>query len=605
MSGTDDERAYARMARTSWAHAREGARHLNERASEWARAEGIEAHLRESNARELSAQTARIERARARKGKRAQSAHTQVRAHAITAHEVKTRALATRAFRRAFTLAVPCALIAAPPWALINGDPGALILWPAAYGYLAWEGWTSKRERVAEATPTIELDTPKRNMFQRAQTVTTLPPTSEESAIIDRLRGWEDYAAERKLHEVVPGPPVIDESGLLLPMEFTGRWTKAQLDAQIDQVRALLAIPDEVRTQVKLGGTADRALIRIRTRVRELDLTWSPEREGLGLDADTAEVILIDITDRILVAGMSGAGKSVVLRVLMAWALSLPHTAIAIIDVKTEGALWSHTARVEFKPKDIESLVIELVEEMQEREDIMRSTGQDKWTPTEDRPRIVVVIDEGAEFMGWVPDAVDGIRTLAVRGRASEIVVWWATQKPTITGPGKGLDSMISGQFAYQICLAVTGPAEARNVLGENANANGWHPEHLDKGGWALIHDQGEDGELNPMRVWFMTKEDVKAIPERKAWHRAKPTKGREVPEALAVALHLSRDTNGVATTRLAEALNIRDTEVHARMREFGADPEPNAFAIGDGEKARGYRRSVLEDARQRWETTV
>jgi S-DNA-T family DNA segregation ATPase FtsK/SpoIIIE len=331
--------------------------------------------------------------------------------------------------------------------------------------------------------------------------------------------------------------------------------------------------------------------------VRELDLEWTPERKGLGLDADTAEIILVDITDRILVAGMSGAGKSVVLRVLMVWALSLPNTALAIIDVKTEGALWAHTARVEHKPKDIEELVTELIEEMQEREDIMRATGEDKWQATEDRPRIIVVIDEGAEFMGWVPDAVDGIRTLAVRGRAAEIVVWWATQKPTLTGPGKGLDSMISGQFMAQICLAVNSPAEARNVLGENATGDGWHPETLPKGGWALMHLQGENGEPNPMRVWHMTKEHVKALAHRKPWCRERLALVSTPPDILSVALKLSEGKPGVSTAALASFFGISDVEVHKRMNARGVLPEPNAFAIGDGDKARGYRRSKLEEA--------
>jgi hypothetical protein len=525
----------------------------------------------------------------------------------MSAHEIKARAFRTRALRTGCALIAPCALIAGPPLALIEGNPGALIMWPIAYGYLAFAGWAHKREQddIENDDDTIELEVPKRVLLQRAQPSTSLPPTAEESAILNRVNAWDDYAAERKLHEVIPGHPIIDESGMILPVSFTGRWTKSQLDAQLDQVRALLAIPDGVPTQVKLGGMSDRALIRVRTRVRELDLAWTPERMGLGLDADTAEVILVDITDRILVAGMSGAGKSVVLRVLMAWALSLPNTALAIIDVKTEGALWSHTARVEHKREEIESLVADLIAEMQEREDIMRAMGQDKWEATAERPRIIVVIDEGAEFMGWVPDAVDGVRTLAVRGRAAEIVVWWATQKPTLTGPGKGLDSMISGQFMAQVCLAVNSPAEARNVLGENATGDGWHPEDLMKGGWALLHLQGDKSEPNPMRVWFMTKEDVKALAPRAAWRREKAVKPMEVPEALAVALHLSKDANGVSTSRLADALNIRDTEVHARMREFGADPEPNAFAISEGEKARGYRRSVLEDALRRWEMTT
>lgn len=603
MSTESNERALTRFARASWVNAQRGARLTAENARSWARAEDIEALIKERDARALSEAVALNARKRARAGKRA---HTipAVSAHPMSAHEVKARAFRTRALRSGVALIAPCALIAAPPMMAFNGDPGALILWPAAYAYLVWSGWANKRERAEEDAPTIELEEPKRRLFRRAQPATSLKPNAEESAILNRIDAWDDYAAERKLHEVIPGHPVIDESGMILPVSFAGRWTKAQLDAQLEQVRALLAIPDDVPTQVKLGGTADRALVRVRTRVRELDLAWTSERKGLGLDADTAEIITVDITDRILVAGMSGAGKSVVLRVLMAWALSLPNTTLAIIDVKVEGALWSHTARVESKRPGIEELVSDLIEEMQEREDIMRDTGQDKWTATAERPRIIVVIDEGAEFMGWVPDAVDGIRTIAVRGRASEIVLWWATQKPTLTGPGKGLDSMISGMFAAKICLAVNGPTEARNVFDENATGEGWHPEDLLAGGWALVRFQGKNREPNPMRVWFMAKEDVKALTPRDAWRREKAVKPMEVPEALAVALHLSRDTNGVSTARLASALNIRDTEVHARMRKFGADPEPNAFAIEGEGRMRGYRRDVLEAALQRWKTT-
>lgn len=592
-------RALPRFTRASWVNAQRGARLTAENARSWARAEDIEAIIKERDARALSEAVARNARKRARAGKRA---HTipAVSAHPMSAHEVKARAFRTRAFRSALTIAAPCALIAAPPWMAINGDPGALIAWPAAYAYLMWSGWSAGREQVEEVAEISTSDEPKTTLFQRPKPEPGFAPNIEEAAIIARLSQWDDSAAERKLHEVIPGHPVIDESGLLLPVSFTGRWTKAQLDTQLDQVRALLAIPDGVPTQVKLGGTADRALIRVRTRVRELDLEWNPERKGLGLDADTAEIILVDITDRILVAGMSGAGKSVVLRVLMAWALSLPHTEIAIIDVKTEGALWSHTARVEHRPNDIEELVAELIAEMQEREDIMRATGEDKWQATEDRPRIVVVIDEGAEFMGWVPDAVDGVRTLAVRGRAAEIVVWWATQKPTLTGPGKGLDSMISGQFMAQICLAVNSPAEARNVLGENATGDGWHPESLLKGGWALMHLQGDKSEPNPMRVWHMTKEHVKALTPRKPWRREPARLAIAEPDILSVALKLSEGKNGVATAALASFFGISDVEVHKRMHVHGISPEPNAFAIGDGNRVRGYRRSAIEEANDR-----
>jgi hypothetical protein len=605
MSTESNERALKRFARASWVNAQRGARLTVEGARSWARAEDIEALIKERDARALSEAVALNARKRARAGKRA---HTipAVSAHPMSAHEVKARAFRTRAFRSGVALIAPCALIAAPPWMALNGDPGALIAWPAAYAYLVFTGWAHKRERenAEQDADTIELDEPKRGLFRRAQPATSLKPNAEESAILNRLNAWEDYAAERKLHDVSPGPVVIDESGILIPMTFTGLWTPSKLDGATDQLRALLAIPDEVRTQVKPGGTADRAVFRVRTRIRELDLRWTPEREGIGLDADTGEVVHVDTEDRLLAAGISGAGKSVALRVLMADALLRKGTKLVIIDLKVEGALWSHVARVESEPDGIQDVVDDLVAEMKEREVIMRASGMDMWEATEERPCITVVVDEGAELMAEVPDSTAGNRSLARRARSAGIRLWWATQKPTVTGKGAGLDSSISAQLTSQICMAVASPTEARNVLGEDATAKGWHAEDLAKGGWALIRVQGEDRKPDPVRVWFMTKEDVKAIPPQTAWRRQKAVKPMEVPEALAVALHLSKDTNGVSTARLAAALNIRDTEVHARMREFGADPEPNAFAIDGEGRMRGYRRDVLEDALQRWKTT-
>jgi S-DNA-T family DNA segregation ATPase FtsK/SpoIIIE len=467
------------------------------------------------------------------------------------------------------------------------------------YGYLAWLGWTYREEANEPVTgeTTAAPEEEKTRLFRRNKQEAGLKPMAQESAIIDRVHTWEASAADRKLHEVFPGSPVIDESGILIPMEFAGLWTPSKLDNQVDQLRALLAVPDEVKTQVKPGGTADRAVLRIRTRVRDLDLTWNPERKGLGLNADTGEVVSVDVTDRLSVAGMSGAGKSVALRVLMAEALALPNTMIVIIDLKVEGALWSHVARVESEADGIQSVVDDLVTEMRERETIMRTESLDTWEPTPERPRIVVVVDEGAELMSEVPDSVTGLRSIARRARSAEIPLWWATQKPTVTGPGKGLDSAISAQLTSQVCMAVSSPTEARNVLGEDATAKGWHAEDLLKGGWSLVRVQGEDRTPDPTRVWHMTKEDVKALEPRSPWRRAKKLSPVDAKDALVTALELSEGMQGVSTARLAIALGVADIEVHVRMRVHGVEVEPNAFAMGNGEKARGYRRDKLEQA--------
>ena len=601
-----EERAAAHMARASWDLFSRGARRHADRAREWVRADGLEAHMRarETHTREL--QLEREARARARRPKRAQARYTTPK-RAMSDLELNARAFGTRTTRSLVALAVPCALIAVPPYALMHGDPGWLLAWPMAYGYLAWDGWAHRNaEQAADEGDGDEVDTPeaasepKASIFSKKRTASTgLKPTPAEAAIIHRIATWGEHAAERKLHEVIPGHPIIDESGLLITLDFAGQWTPAKLDAQADQVRALLAVPDEVRTQIKPGGTADRALLRVRTRIRDLDLSWSPEREGLGLNADTGEVVRVDVTDRILVAGMSGAGKSVALRVLMALAWALENTALVIIDLKVEGALWSHTARVESEPEGIVPLVQELVDEMREREAIMRARSLDKWVPTPERPRIVVVIDEGAELISEAEECISGLRSLARRARSAEIVLWWSTQKPTVTGKGPGLDSAISAQLTSSVCLAVSSPQEARNVLGEDATAKGWHAEDLQKGGWALVRVQGEERTPDPTRVWFMEKEHVKALPAREAWRRETISIAAP-PSILDVALRLSEGLQGVSTDRLAATLGITLVEVHTRMRAFGCTPEPNAFAMGNNEKARGYRRSVLEAAKNR-----
>jgi hypothetical protein len=593
-----NERASARMARASWGLFLRGARRHVYIAREWSRAEGLEEHMRAREERERNARAQREARARARRPKRARQVPPHALPPASTELEIKARAFATRTVRSAVALAVPCALIAYPPIALVHGDPGVMLAWPAAYGYFMWDGWTHRRtdaapEATVADTPTVELPRVPGHMS------TGLAPTPAESEVIHRIATWGDRAADRKLHEVLPGAPIIDESGLLIPIEFAGTWTPAKLDAAADQVRALLAVPDEVRTQIKPGGTADRALLRVRTRIRELDLAWNPQRRGVGLDADTGGVVPVDITDRILVAGMSGAGKSVVLRVLMAAALSLEHTALVIIDLKVEGALWSHVARVESEPEGIVRVVDELIEEMRERETIMRAHSLDQWEPNAERPRLVVVVDEGAELIAEVEEVIAGLRSLARRGRSAEIVLWWATQKPTVTGSGRGLDSSISAQLTSQIALAVSSPVEARNVLGEDASLKGWHAEDLQKGGWALLRVQGGDRTPDPVRVWFMEKDHVKALPAREAWQRK--SAAPKTQSLIATALRLSEGLNGVSTARLAATLGKSDTEIHNLMRStYGVHPEPNAFAMGNGEKARGYRRAALEAANGR-----
>ncbi|MBV1953688.1 cell division protein FtsK, partial [Streptomyces sp. BV333] len=81
-----------------------------------------------------------------------------------------------------------------------------------------------------------------------------------------------------------------------------------------------------------------------------------------------------------------------------------------------------------------------------------------------ERPRITVVVDEGAEVVsvcddvetvvGWTEkgkpvteklSALPGLESLARMGRAACVDLWWMTQKPTI---GDGVPKQIAPQMS-------------------------------------------------------------------------------------------------------------------------------------------------------------
>jgi S-DNA-T family DNA segregation ATPase FtsK/SpoIIIE len=189
--------------------------------------------------------------------------------------------------------------------------------------------------------------------------------------------------------------------------------------------------------------------------------------------------------------------------------------ALVIIDLKkVEGRLWDHRARVASTPEDVMRVVAELVEEMTERLDVLPK-GQATLVPTAERPRITVVVDEGAEVMTVVKEALEGLESTARMGRAVCIDLWWMTQSPTY---GDGVPRQIAKQLGTRIGLAVDSPTEARVVFGESAQEKGWKADELPKPGVALL----KNGKRKPseIKVRFMTDEQVIGLPDRPLWSR-------------------------------------------------------------------------------------
>ncbi|MFI9729187.1 MarR family transcriptional regulator [Streptomyces sp. NPDC052092] len=420
----------------------------------------------------------------------------------------------------------------------------------------------------------------------RERDTTGLKPTAEEAALLKRLapQHWKEHSEQRGLAGTLTGRPRLTDAGIVCAVRLDGTWTATKLRSAEDHIRALLGARTSLRMQVKAGkqGGWAELILRTRSAADGDDLTWTPERRSLGIDTVTGEQVTVPLGERLLIAGRSGAGKSVASRPLLYDASEGATNALVIIDLKrVEGRLWDHRARVASTPHEVIDVTDELETEMLDRLSILPK-GQDTWTPTPDRPRITVVVDEGAEVMtaaDGVPYEVDAgegktrtvkrsalpaLESIARMGRAACIDLWWMTQKPTIND---GIPKQIAPQIGVSICLAVRTPAEARVVLGEDAQAKGWNADELPVPGVALIRDGKR--KPDPVKVRYMDKSVVIALPDRTPWSRSlTPT----VEAAGTPTLTLVRDTapetapaTDGAPARVLKAIETADEPVRQK----------------------------------------
>jgi S-DNA-T family DNA segregation ATPase FtsK/SpoIIIE len=377
--------------------------------------------------------------------------------------------------------------------------------------------------------------------------------SAEERQLVERLDPsyWVQNAEARGLSGTVTTPPSITSAGIECDVRLDGQWTVKKLRAAADSIRALLGARTDLPMLVAAGSRGGWAVIRLRTRSAAPDgiIRWSPG-DALGVDMVTGEDVDIPLGLRMLIAGTSGAGKSTASRPLLYKASDGSVNVLVIIDLKkVEGRLWDHRARVASTPVEVVELVQELVDELTERLDVLPK-GQATLVPTATRPRITVVVDEGAEVMsgcqkvevvtGWTEkgaeitekvNALEGLDSIARMGRAACIDLWWMTQSPTY---GDGVPRQIAKQLGTRLGLAVESPTEARVVFGESAQDKGWKADELPMPGVAMLRDGKRSPD--PIKVRFMTDEDVVGLSAQPIWSRYPSGASQSAPEVPAVA---------------------------------------------------------------------
>lgn len=359
----------------------------------------------------------------------------------------------------------------------------------------------------------------------------------EERMLLERLDPsyWVNNAEARGLSGTVTTPGAITSAGIEAEIRLDGQWTVKKLRAAAENVRALLGARTELPMLIAAGTRGGWAVIRLRTRSAAPDgiIVWQPG-DAFGVDMVTGDDVDVPLGLRMLIAGTSGSGKSTASRPLLFKASDGLVNVLVIIDLKkVEGRLWDHRARVASTPVDVAELVEELVAELDERLDVLPK-GQATLIPTGERPRITVVVDEGAEVMGKCQkvevvtgytdkgkeivekvDALEGLDSIARMGRAACIDLWWMTQSPTY---GDGVPRQIAKQLGTRLGLAVESPSEARVVFGESAQEKGWKADELPMPGVAMVRD-GKRG-ADPVKVRYMDDDAVIALPAQPIWSR-------------------------------------------------------------------------------------
>jgi S-DNA-T family DNA segregation ATPase FtsK/SpoIIIE len=354
-----------------------------------------------------------------------------------------------------------------------------------------------------------------------------LEPTAEERQLMKRLapEHWREHADGRGLAETLTGRPKLTDAGIVTDIRLDGTWTVGKLRSSSEHVRALLGCRSDLRMEIKGGTRGGWAVLTLRTRSAAdgMELSgWTPGAPW-GVDTVTGEPVMVPLGRRMLIAGTSGAGKSWSTRAILAEASETPDHRLVVIDPKRVEAInWEHRARVAISRDEVLEVTDELVAEMHDRLALV-PRGRDTIEISPERPRITVFVDEGAEVISMArvkgyDRVMENLSTLARMARAAEIILIWATQKPTMDSKG-GIDPQISAQITYRAALALSTSSESRVVFGEDATEKGWHAHELPMPGVALLRSSPK-AKTHPIKTRAFSPADVIALPDRPIWQR-------------------------------------------------------------------------------------
>lgn len=359
--------------------------------------------------------------------------------------------------------------------------------------------------------------------------------SAEERALMERLDPsyWVQHAPERGLEGTVSTPPAVGVGGITCEIRLDGKWTVKALADKADSIQALLGARSALRMRITGGSRGGWAVLTLATR-KATDGTsaaWSPDlmpadplMMSIGVDTETGEHVLVPFDERMLIAGASGTGKSWSTRPLLATA----HLRgdLVLIDGKGEEAtVWESVCRVAVEVDEVTKVIDEIHAEMTRRKRDMKRRGISVW----DKKQLTVLVDEGQVVLALVmgdKERLQRLVELSSLGRSRGIVLWWATQKPVMSGGAPGVHNLIAPNLLTRFSLRVADAQEAQTALDDCAE---YQPQKIDRGKEWRGHGYLKDYGPRIIRTWTLNDAGVKSLPA-KQWQASGSAPAEETP---------------------------------------------------------------------------
>jgi hypothetical protein len=351
-----------------------------------------------------------------------------------------------------------------------------------------------------------------------------------EDAGHTQSQDWGDLAGEVKTLQTRVRAKRVEGATQRATLELPPGTTVQDIQGETPQLEQLLRIPPggaRISPDPDDAGLAHLHITpadMLRDTIRWPGPTGAGQSaaEPIGLgryeDVKDLEIVLPGIPGKrplshILLVGMTGAGKSELIQVLVATLGCRTDVVVDYLDVagkaeQTVGPIRAAIRTLVTEKREGERYLRQLLAEVPGRAQTLAAAGMREWQTGADLPLQVVIIDEGASLVSESDVFVELVRVL----RSVGVVIVLALQRATYDQ----MPTSARANFGTSICFGVRASSDARGALSDDVREAGAAPERWKnkKPGYLYLEGPGIDEErcAMPARAYLADPKDVERI---------------------------------------------------------------------------------------------